>query len=454
MERDLKAYDPDIEELIEKEKWRQWSGIELIASENFTSEAVLECMGSALTNKYSEGLPFARYYGGNEFIDAIESLCQRRALEAFGLSEEVWGVNVQSLSGSPANLQVYTALLAPHERIMGLSPGQGGHVTHGSSTKSKKIAAGSIFFETMSYELDATTGLIDYNGLEKNAQLFLPKLIICGASSYSRDYDYARFRAIADSVGAYLLADISHYGGLVASGLLSSPFDYVDVVTTTTHKTLRGPRGALIFFKKPLADRINSSVFPGHQGGPHNNIIAGIAVQLREVKTPEFKQYSRSVVANCKALAATLLELGYTLVTGGTDNHLILINLRPHRVNVAKLQTLCDAVKISLNKCSVPGDTLASGAGGVRVGSPAMTSRGADEQGFSLIGQFLHRAIELTASLSGATGQSLEDFKHVISAGSEELAALRRDVHNYAVTLPLPGVDPSMLRYHEVDIEA
>jgi glycine hydroxymethyltransferase len=211
MEPTLRQADPEIADLIEKEQWRQWSGIELIASENFTSRAVLECLGSVLTNKYSEGLPYARYYGGNEYIDAIESLCQKRALQAFDLNEEEWGVNVQSLSGSPANLQVFTALLQPHERLMGLAPSQGGHVTHGSFSKLKRFSASAIFFEALNYELDSATGLIDYDALEKNARLFVPKLIICGASSYSRDYDYPRLRSIADSVGAYLMADIAHF---------------------------------------------------------------------------------------------------------------------------------------------------------------------------------------------------------------------------------------------------
>jgi glycine hydroxymethyltransferase len=452
-EPSLREVDPEIEDLIEKEKWRQWSGIELIASENFTSGAVLECLGSVLTNKYSEGLPYARYYGGNEYIDAIESLCQKRALAAFGLNDEEWGVNVQSLSGSPANLQVYTALLQPHDRLMGLALAQGGHLTHGFFTKKKRVSASAIFFESMQYELDPATGLIDYDTLQKNALLFVPKLLICGGSAYSRDYDYPRLRAIADSVGAYLMADIAHFSGLVSAGLLASPFEYADVVTTTTHKTLRGPRGALIFFKKPLADKINSAVFPAHQGGPHNNVIAGIAVQLKEMVTEEYKDYSRRVVANSRTLAAELLGLGYTLISGGTDNHLFLWDLKPQKLNGAKLQWLCDAVKITLNKNSIPSDTSVIVPGGVRIGTPAMTSRGVNEDGFRVIAQLLHRTVQLAVAMSKQSGPKLENFKLLVSQGSAEITALRQEVFEFASALPLPGVDVSALRYREVQLE-
>jgi len=246
----LEQSDPEIYDLIEKEKYRQYSGIELIASENFTSTACIECLGSVLTNKYSEGLPNARYYGGNEFIDQVEILAQKRALEAFHADPEEWGVNVQAYSGSPANMAVYTALLQPGDRLMGLDLPSGGHLTHGFYTPKKKISASSIFFQSFPYKIDTSTGIIDYEELEKIARTFMPKLIIAGASAYPRDYDYARFRAICDEVGALLLVDMAHFSGLVSSQILANPFDYADVVTTTTHKTMRSARGAIIFARK------------------------------------------------------------------------------------------------------------------------------------------------------------------------------------------------------------
>jgi glycine hydroxymethyltransferase len=273
----LAKKDPELYNLIELERNRQFEGLELIASENFTSDAVMEANGSCLTNKYSEGLPGARYYGGNEFIDKIENLCKERALKAFDLNPDVWGVNVQPYSGSPANFAVYTGLLQPHDRIMGLDLPSGGHLTHGYQTAKKKISATSIFFESMPYQVDSKTGYIDYESLKKNALLFKPKMIICGGSAYPREYEYETFRQIANENAALLFCDMSHFGGLIAAKVLKSPFDYCDVVTTTTHKTLRGPRAGMIFFRKKdfkgiLTDyetKINMAVFPGIQGGPH-----------------------------------------------------------------------------------------------------------------------------------------------------------------------------------------
>ncbi|KAK7857025.1 serine hydroxymethyltransferase [Quercus suber] len=293
----LEVIDPVIADIIELEKARQWKGLELIPSENFTSLSVMQAVGSVMTNKYSEGYPGARYYGGNEYIDMAESLCQKRALEAFHLDPEKWGVNVQSLSGSPANFQAYTALLKPHERIMALDLPHGGHLSHGYQTDTKKISAVSIFFETMPYRLNESTGYIDYDQLEKSATLFRPKLIVAGASAYARLYDYARIRKVCDKQKAILLADMAHISGLVAAGVIPSPFEYADIVTTTTHKSLRGPRGAMIFFRKGVKeinkqgkevlydyeDKINQAVFPGLQGGPHNHTIAGLAVALKQV---------------------------------------------------------------------------------------------------------------------------------------------------------------------------
>jgi len=339
----LEEIDPEINDIIEKEKNRQWKGLELIPSENFTSASVMEAVGSIMTNKYSEGYPGARYYGGNEFIDMSERLCQERALKAFNLDPAKWGVNVQSLSGSPSNLQVYTALLQPHDRIMALDLPHGGHLSHGYQTPTKKISAVSIFFETFPYRLNEETGLIDYDKMEENAKLYRPKLLIAGTSAYARAIDYGRMRKIANQHNAWLLADMAHISGLVAAGLVPSPFEHADVVTTTTHKSLRGPRGAMIFFRKgvrnvdkkgneimyDIEDKINFSVFPGLQGGPHNHTIAGLAVALKQAATPEFKQYQEQVLKNSTAMANELTKRGYKLVSGGTDNHLCLVDLRP-----------------------------------------------------------------------------------------------------------------------------
>lgn len=437
-------------DLIEQEKSRQWRSLELIASENFTSRAVMDCLGSALTNKYAEGLPNARYYGGNEVIDQVEMLCQKRALEAYGLDPEKWGVNVQPYSGSPANFAVYTGLLKPHDRIMGLDLPSGGHLTHGFYTYSKKehtrkaVSATSVYFESLPYRVHPETGLIDYDQLDRDASLFKPALIIAGGSAYPRDYDYKRFREIADANGALLMMDMAHTSGLVATGEQSSPFEYCDVVTTTTHKSLRGPRAGMIFFRRDdrgFEGLINQAVFPALQGGPHEHQIAAVATQLKEVNTPEFKLYSGQVRKNAKALAEKLKSFGYTMASGGTENHLVLWDLKPQGLTGSKFEKVCDAVSITLNKNCVPGDRSAVTPGGVRIGAPALTTRKFVESDFEQVGVFLHEALQIAVKLQEKSGPKLKDFV-VLLDNNEEIGALRKKVHAFASKFPMPGFDP------------
>lgn len=447
----LTEADPEVRSIIDKEKGRQFRSLELIASENFTYRAVMEAVGSCLTNKYSEGLPGKRYYGGNEYIDELEILCQQRALAAFHLDGNKWGVNVQPLSGSPANFEVYTAILSPHDRIMGLDLPHGGHLSHGFMTPKRRVSGTSIYFESMPYRLDETTGIVDYDMLEKTATLFRPKLIIAGASAYPRDFDYPRMRKIADSVGAFLMMDMAHISGLVAASVVADPFEYCDIVTTTTHKSLRGPRGGMIFFKKDpvlgvdLETAVNNAVFPGLQGGPHNHTIGGLAVCLKYAQSPEFKTYQNKVVANCRALASRLMELGYKLVSGGSDNHLVLLDLRPLGVDGARVEKILDMASITLNKNSVPGDKSALVPGGVRIGAPAMTTRGFGEKEFVAIADFIHEGVQITLEAKkSAPGTKLQEFLKFATSSDfpliDKVLDLQRRVEDITTKFPIPGV--------------
>jgi len=442
--RTLKEADPVMAGLVEDEKARQMRSIELIASENFTSRAVMECLGSALTNKYSEGQPGARYYGGNEVIDKVENLCKSRALEAFGLDEKAWGVNVQPYSGSPANFAVYTALLPPHARMMGLDLPSGGHLTHGYYTAKKKISASSIYFETLPYKVDSVTGLIDFDELRKNALVYRPAMILCGASAYPRVIDFAKFREIADEVGALLMADIAHISGLVATKQHPSPFEHCDIVTTTTHKSLRGPRAGMIFFKytdriPDIKERIDMAVFPALQGGPHNHQIGALAAQLLEVNSPAFVEYSKAVVTNAKTIADTLKEKGHKLASDGTDNHLVLWDLRPHGLTGSKVEKVCEAVSISLNRNAVHGDASALSPGGVRIGSPAMTTRGCVTDDFKKIALFLDRCCTIALKIQAEKGKKLKDFEVAIPT-DPAVIELKKEVEDWAIKFGYPGL--------------
>ncbi|XP_076223237.1 serine hydroxymethyl transferase isoform X2 [Nomia melanderi] len=447
--------DPELFELMEKEKKRQTCSLELIASENFTSLSVLQCLSSCLHNKYSEGLPGHRYYGGNEYIDEIELLAQKRALEAFNLNPEEWGCNVQPYSGSPANFAVYTGLMQPHDRIMGLDLPDGGHLTHGFFNVVKKVSATSIFFESMPYKVDPQTGLIDYEKLAENARLFKPKVIIAGVSCYSRCLDYKRFREIANENNAYLFSDMAHISGLVAAQVIPSPFEYSDIVSTTTHKTLRGPRAGVIFYRKGVKsiekgekvmydfeDKINNAVFPSLQGGPHNHAIAGIATAMKQVKTPEFLQYQKQIVANAKRLCSGLQKYGYKISTDGTDVHMLLVNLRPVGLTGAKAEKILEDVSIACNKNTVPGDKSAVNCSGIRLGTPAITTRGLVEEDIDKVVDFIHEALLLAKEVTKISGPKLVDFKKVLSTDEstkQKVATLKKKVETFCSQFPIPG---------------
>lgn len=381
----IRDYDTELYDAMENELQRQRDHIELIASENFTSRAVMQAMGSHLTNKYAEGYPGARYYGGCEYVDVVEQLAIDRAKALFGAEH----ANVQPHSGSQANVAVYLALLKPGDTILGMDLSHGGHLTHGS-----KASISGKYFDAHFYGVDPETERIDYEKAMKIAGECKPKLIIAGASAYSRFIDFAKMREIADEVGAYLMVDMAHIGGLVAAGVHPSPVPYADVVTSTTHKTLRGPRGAIILCKDELKKKINSAVFPGTQGGPLMHIIAGKAVCFKEAMSDEFKAYQTQVVKNAAVLADTLSKGGIRLVSGGTDNHLILADTMSLGRTGMEVQELLDAAHITANKNSIPFDTQSVKlTSGMRFGTPAVTTRGMGENEMVEIGSMIVKLI-------------------------------------------------------------
>ncbi len=381
----IREQDPEIYASMMRELQRQRDHIELIASENFVSEAVMEAMGSHLTNKYAEGYPGARYYGGCEYVDEVERIAIERAKKLYGAEH----VNVQSHAGSQANVAVYLALLKPGDTILGMDLSHGGHLTHGS-----KASISGKYFHAESYGVNPETERIDYDALAQKAEEVKPKIIIGGASAYPRFIDYKQMREIADSVGAYLMVDIAHVAGLIAGGVHPSPVPYAHVVTTTTHKTMRGPRGALILCKKELGKKIDSAVFPGTQGGPLMHVIAAKAVALGEALKPEYKLYQEQVVKNAAALAEALQKEGIRLVTGGTDNHLMLADVYSCGKTGAEVQDLLDRANITANKNTIPFDTLSVKlTSGMRFGSPASTTRGMTEAEMTRIGELIGKLV-------------------------------------------------------------
>ena len=403
----LKKQDEEIYEQIKKEEERQKHNIELIASENFVSEAVLEAVGSILTNKYAEGYPNARYYGGCEYIDQIEELARSRAKELFCAEY----ANVQPHSGSQANMAVYMTILQPGDTVLGMDLSNGGHLTHGS-----KVNFSGKLYNFIAYGVKED-GYIDYEDVEKKAIEYKPKLILAGASAYPRKIDFKKFREIADKIGAYFMVDMAHIAGLVCAGEHESPVPYADFVTSTTHKTLRGPRSGLILCKEQYAKAIDKTIFPGIQGGPLEHVIAGKAVCFKEAMQPEFKQYAHQVVLNAKKLAEELKKRGFNLVSGGTDNHLILVDLRNKSLTGKEATLLLDEVNITVNKNAVPNDpekpTVTSG---IRIGTPAVTTRGLKEDDMVKLAEAIDLALQKTEEGKAKAKQIVEQLtaKYII----------------------------------------
>lgn len=411
----LQAEDLAVYEIIKREEQRQKEGIELIASENYVSRAVLEAMGSILTNKYSEGYPGKRYYGGNEIIDQAESLAIQRAKELFNAEH----VNVQPLSGSPANLAVYMALLNPGDKVLGFSLDQGGHLSHGHP-----LNFSGKLYTIIPYFAKKGTEIIDMDEVEEIALREKPKMILAGFSAYSRNMDWKRFKEIADKIGAYTFADIAHIAGLIAGKQLESPVPYFDVVSTTTHKTLRGPRGAMIMCKEKFASQIDKAVFPGVQGGPHDHINAAKAVAYKEALSPEFKEYSAQIIKNARALSEALQKRDYRIISGGTDNHLMLVDLfGSKQITGKEAEKTLEKVGISINKNMIPYDPRKPlDPSGIRLGTPALTTRGCKE-----------KDMEIVADLMDTALQNRSD--------ENKLLEIKQQVKEFSLKFPVPGIE-------------
>lgn len=396
MSMSLKHVDRPIDRLINLESQRQREVLEMIPSENYASPAVREAVGSVLMNKYAEGQVGKRYYQGNWVVDKVEALCKARALKTFKLDEKEWGVNVQALSGSPANLAIYNALLEPGDRIMSMYLPDGGHLSHGWELPNKKVTIVSKIWHIFFYNVDKTTRVFDYNTLGKLAQQIKPKLLISGGTAYPREIDHEQMGSIAHGVGALYMADVAHEAGLIAAGVNATPFMHADVVMMTTHKTLRGPRGAMIFTRgEELAALVDQSVFPSIQGGPHEHTIAGIAVALHEVMTPGFKKYAKQVITNAKLLADIFIKEGLDVVSGGTDKHLVLIDLRNIGASAWVVAWALEYANIIVNRNTVPFETGSSMyPSGIRLGTPAITTRGMKEKEMRQIGTWIATVIK------------------------------------------------------------
>jgi len=409
--KNLKEQDKELWLAMAKEMKRQDEELEMIASENYVSPAVLEAMGSVLTNKYSEGYPDKRYYGGNEYIDEIEKIAIERAKKLFNAEH----VNVQPLSGSPANAAVYFAFLKPSDKVLGLRLDHGGHLSHGHP-----VNFSGILYNFIQYGVNPETGYIDMKAVRELALKEKPKMIVVGASAYSREIDWAEFKKIADEVGAFTFADIAHTAGLIAAGLLNNPVPFFDVVTTTTHKTLRGPRGAIIMCKEKYALQVDKALFPGMQGGPHDHINAAKAVAFGEALQPEFKIYCQQVIANAKFLASEFIKRGYRVISGGTDDHLMVVDMTSKGINGREAEQILNKIGISVSRSTIPNDpNPPMKPSGIRVGTPALTTRGMKESEILLIAEFIDQAI-------------------INKEDENKLAELKEEVKKLCQKFPLP----------------
>ncbi len=416
----LKITDKEIYESIKAEEKRVKRQLQMIPSENYVSKAVLEAVGSVVINKYSEGQVGKRYYQGNTNIDKIEGLAKSRALKAFKLNPEKWGIEVQAVTGAIANTAIYVALLEPGDKMLGMYLYDGGHLSHGwKMSERKKTTYNSRVYKSAFYHVDPNTEVFNYDVIREKAIKFQPKILISGGTAYAREIDYEKLGKIAHEVGAYYLADVSHEAGLILAGVNKSPFEYADIVMMTTRKTLRGPNGALIFSRIELSEAIRKAVFPGMQGGPLNNHIAGIAVALKEAMTPDFKKYAKQIVVNAKVLAEELSKYGYRIVSGGTDKHLVLVDVRPMKITGKEGAVALEKANIIVNMNTIPNDTSSpSNPSGIRMGTPSLTSRGMNEKDMRKIASWIH--------------EGLQNVKN-----EKELARIGKEVEKFALGFPI-----------------